>query len=458
MFIFVGFRSIVVFFRFSHQSTVSTPSGNAEPGDTNDGEPNRPPGRINLFERMRNLRSRYRIPESRGFWIILSMVVLAVEVILVVVLWEWLAGNESGSATIRNIGLVIAGSMAIPLAVWRAVVADKQASSAQHQTTIAQQGLLNERYQKATEMLGCEVLSVRLGGIYALQRLAEEWPKQYQVQIMRLFCAFVRLPTKDPSFKSEQEENQKGRIPEIRQDVEVVLEAICSRLESRIVLERDANFRLDFRSADLHGTQLLNANLSNAMFHHSNLSGANFANADLTDSFLHFTDLSRAQFHNVNFTRTRLWFADLSGAMLQDADLSGVDFSNAKLHGTNFRRANLSKANFQYATATKAWFESANLSGAGFLRADLTGARLVAAELNDAHFLDADLTNANMDGANLSGVKFSEGGFQTAKGLTQAQLDQSRADPDNPPNVAGVMDSETGDQLIWSGENSCGEA
>ena len=46
-------------------------------------------------------------------------------------------------------------------------------------------------------MLGSEVLSVRLGGIYALQRLAEEEPKQYHVQIMRLFCAFVRNPTKD---------------------------------------------------------------------------------------------------------------------------------------------------------------------------------------------------------------------------------------------------------------------
>ena len=44
-------------------------------------------------------------------------------------------------------------------------------------------------------MLGSEVLSVRLGGIYALQRLAEEWPDQYHIQIMRLFCAFVRLPT-----------------------------------------------------------------------------------------------------------------------------------------------------------------------------------------------------------------------------------------------------------------------
>ena len=44
-------------------------------------------------------------------------------------------------------------------------------------------------------MLGNDVLSVRLMGgirIIALQRLAEEHPEQYHVQIMRLFCALAR--------------------------------------------------------------------------------------------------------------------------------------------------------------------------------------------------------------------------------------------------------------------------
>ena len=102
--------------------------------------------------------------------------------------WEWLSGGESGSTTIRNIALVAAGLIALPLAIWRGVVANRQANT-------AQQGLLNERYQKGAEMLGNGVLSVRLGGIYALQRLAEESPGQYHIQIMRLFCAFVRSPT-----------------------------------------------------------------------------------------------------------------------------------------------------------------------------------------------------------------------------------------------------------------------
>ena len=58
-----------------------------------------------------------------------------------------------------------AGLIALPLALWRGHVAEQQANA-------AQQSLRNERYQKGAEMLGSEVLSVRLGGIYGLQQFS----------------------------------------------------------------------------------------------------------------------------------------------------------------------------------------------------------------------------------------------------------------------------------------------
>ena len=301
-------------------------------------------------------------------------------------------------------------------------------------------------------MLGNEVLAVRLGGIYAMQRLAEDYPEQYHVQIMRLFCAFVRLPTRDQSLESGQAVIELDTLLGIRQDVEAVMQIIGSRAKSRIELERKADFRLDLRGANLPTAQFLDADLSKAMFHKSNLSGANFANTDLTDSFLPCSDLSKARFHNVNFTRTRLWSVNLSGAMLQDADLSRTDFHNANLSCVNFLRANLSGAIFQDAKASNAFLERANLSLAGFLRADLSGARLVMADMSGAQFLDADVTSSNMAEANLSGVKFSVGGPQTVQGLTQAQLDDARADPNDLPELTGVLDAGSGEPLVWRGK------
>ncbi len=103
--------------------------------------------------------------------VILAAIVVALIAIVLIVSWGWLrtegTGMESNSATIRNIGLVIAGLIALPLAIWRSMAAQKQVD-------VAQQSLLNERYQQGAEMLGSDVLSVRLGGIYALRHLALE--------------------------------------------------------------------------------------------------------------------------------------------------------------------------------------------------------------------------------------------------------------------------------------------
>ena len=88
--------------------------------------------------------------------------------------WEELHGNQDSlSTTIRNLGLVVGGIEAILLAAWRSFVAQRQAVAAQRQADTSQQGLLNEHYQRGAEMLGSEVLPVRLGGIYDLERLAE---------------------------------------------------------------------------------------------------------------------------------------------------------------------------------------------------------------------------------------------------------------------------------------------
>ena len=128
--------------------------------------------------------------------------------------WDWLSDGESGSTTLRNLGLMIAGFIALWLAVWRSRVAERQAAT-------AEQGLLNERYQQGTAMLGNDIISVRLGGIYSLQRLAEEHPEQHHIQIMQLFCAFVRNPTIDESaqpkknhIRTELDSDENKGVPE----------------------------------------------------------------------------------------------------------------------------------------------------------------------------------------------------------------------------------------------------
>ena len=122
-----------------------------------------------------------------------TLIVLIAALALSILFWDlWIGEEESVGAAVRNLVLVLAAIAALPLAIWRSKVAERQAETAQRQAETAQRGLLNERYQKGAEMLGSEVLSVRLGGIYALARLAREHPGDYHTQIMSLLCTFSR--------------------------------------------------------------------------------------------------------------------------------------------------------------------------------------------------------------------------------------------------------------------------
>ena len=235
--------------------------------------------------------------------------------------WWWLrkspTGLESGSTTIRNIGLLAGGGIAIWVAYRRSV--------------ISQLGLLNERYQKGAEMLGSGVLSVRLGGIYALHRLAEDGPEQYHVQIMRLLCAFVRNPTKgkdsdDRSRAAVNEESGQRTIKlkvkalMVLEDVQAALEAIGTRSDADVKLEKKEKFE-----PDLSGAQLSGVDLSKRK---ANLSGVDLSDAVFAPPDLKHLDLNAWQFvYEVPHTKAILSNVNLSGANLVRADLTEASLS-----------------------------------------------------------------------------------------------------------------------------------
>ena len=241
-------------------------------------------------------------------------------------------------------------------------------------------------------MLGSEVLSVRLGGIYALARLAQEHPEEYHVQIMRLFCAFVRNPTLDDKQNIEAaserttidkiiDSQEPDELTDLRLDIEAVMEAIAHRNKEVIRLEKEADFHIDLREANLQ-------------------------------------NLFWTNFENVNLYRSNLSSADLSGASFRA--------------GTNL-----------------SWIHAVRVvfSNAGLADVNLETAYLFQADLTDALLINADLSRAFLEKANLSGTD-----LRGARGLTQKQLDVAYADPDKHPELGDTLDAETGEQLIWRGK------
>ncbi len=361
---------------------------------------------------------------SRFFWS--TLLALLFGSVLTWYIWDWLrsggSGTESNGTTVRNAGLIVGGVLAFIFTLWRSWLTEQQKVTAQRQADIAEQSLLNERYERGAEMLGSEVLSVRLGGVYALRRLAEEHPEQYHIQIMELFCAFVRHPTGNGERRHWPYPVNLNLSYSIQEDVQAVLTAIARRSEAGLKCEKTAGYRLDLRDADLEGAFLQGANLAGAVLRMSNLSHANLLDADLSG-----TNLLAANLHRAYLVR----------ANLHDAGLHAANLSYAICHGIVLSNVNLD-ADLSYADLA-----SADFSGAFVGVSDLTGAILRNANLSGADFgVEARSTPSTT-------LPFEN----TYTRLTQKQLDEARAKPDSPPSIAeGAADIETGEPLVWRGK------
>lgn len=294
--------------------------------------------------------------KSSVFWFAISGAgVLWVGYVFTLWNWDWLHGNNpsiTASTTLRNMGLLIGGGLAVVFAAWRGWVAERQSQ-------IAYQSLLNERLQKGTEMLGSDVLSVRLGGIYALRSLSEEHPARYHVEVMRLICAFVRHPTRS------SDAGQLSVFPFAepkREDISAAVEVIRQRDEHRISIEGERGYTLDLHGADLSSQLLMGSDLRRASLMGAKLSFTNLVQANLSEALLADADFTNAITGGEVVEKQRLIDSDYSNAVelhyfefaasqrfLEDADLSGASFS---LEG--YRPAiGLEQAHLNLATATR---------------------------------------------------------------------------------------------------------
>ena len=186
------------------------------------------------------------------------------------------------------------------------------------QTNTSVKSHLNDRYKTGTELLGNSVLSIRIGGIYTLANLADEYPKLYHIQVMKLFCSTVRShphDTSEPDNKSET----KDKTVQVREDIQEIMTIVGKRTKERIKDERDAGYCLYLRYANLPVADLSGADLSNA-----DLIGANLYLAKLSKANLFKADLMGANLRQANLIEANLEKARIISAILSSADLSDV--------------------------------------------------------------------------------------------------------------------------------------
>lgn len=241
---------------------------------------------------------------------------------------------------------------------------------------LTREGHLTDRYAKSIEQIGHSNLDVRIGGIFALERIARDSPSDRQT-VVETLTAFVREHTRVDS--------RTPKADAVTADVQAAL----SVLGRRPGAETEAR-RLDFYHCGLSDASLAEADVRRAMFYYSKLVDTSFANARLDGAGLSFCEAERAA----------------------------------------FTRASAREANFVNAIYRDGWFLHADLTGADFYGCDLGGSDFGRryAEEGDPPFPPAILTHARMTKAKLQGTNLRGVDLSTVRGLQQDQLNEAITD------------------------------
>jgi type II secretory pathway component PulM len=345
---------------------------------------------------------------------------LAVAWLLFVPAADWLAHHDAGSATgaLHETALDDARGRLLTLGAGLAAVAalvftalnfsllrrnSEQADQWQRRThELTAQGQVTDRYAKAIEQLGSDKLDVRIGGIYALERIARDSARDHPV-VMEVLTAFIRersleqWPLPDPDGRERKRRTRPDVLAVFvpahahevlgppaapgregkgwtRPDVQAAVTVVGRRDQER----------------DIRGIDLIGANLTGATLAKARLAGASLFGADLSGARLDGAILDGADLSGSDLTRARLSFARLAGTDLTGALLPGAELMSARLD--------------------RAVLMGADLTGAGFYSASLEGAILLSACLKGANLTETkDLATADLTGADLAGVRWPGG-------------------------------------------------
>ena len=380
-------------------------------------------------------------------WARLLILLIAVSAALAVWQWDWLTsgwpwmgamnGSETNSTTLRNFFLIPLAVIGILLTAWRIIVAERTLS---YSETRDQTDRLHSRYADASARLSSDSVSARLGAVYELQALTAQDPELLHIRTMKLLCAFARFPP--PEARLDESPDDDPCSVSLRPDVQAAMEVIGSREAEHIELEADADYMPDLRRANLVRLELREGNLSRIDMRGSILWGADLMGANLSGSELQYADFSspwvvRGLERPTTANTKGAWIEALnavaeSTTLLVNADFSSSRMLLATLAGVDLRGAVMANANLPN---TK--FVDATLFGVDFSNSEMSEADLSRTSLTSVTLTDASLHLTNLTGTDLSG-HYGEGLVERMPptGLTQAQLNDACAAPDNPPNLA----------------------
>jgi hypothetical protein len=232
---------------------------------------------------------------------------------------------------------------------WRQTQISRAAS--RDELRLSREGQLTDRFTRAVDQLGSSNVAVRVGGIYALGRIAEESITD-RTSIADLLAAYVRRnapwpPDPASPFPADFPLDQLPHLSVRAPDIQAIMTVLGRRTPSpshpaawiSLDLARTDLRRSALVGANLHRARLRGASLARAWLFKADLGGVDLREADLRDAKLReaIADLT-TWWPDEDFdpkaagirVRPDLENADLRGSFLRGNDLTGVSLRGAR--------------------------------------------------------------------------------------------------------------------------------
>lgn len=332
-------------------------------------------------------------------WLAVVMVAIGIGVAAWLLLTYGRGDPQNSLDAIKTAGTIVIGSGSA-VALWLAVRRQRTAELAiaqrdrelrqkdrdqAHTARDAVERRVTELYTMAAAQLGSEHAHVRIAGIYALERLAQNNPDQRQV-IVNLVCAYLRMPQAIDGTVPAAEPDPGG---ELRRSQERQVRLTAQRLLTTHLRRGQPVFWPDI-TLDLAGATLIDFNLDRCDLHGATFDDARFDGV-AEFSLAEFT--GPVSFGNARFTGgarfiNTVWVETAGfnrSRFDHEANFAKATFrSDAHFDGTQFGRdADFSGARFDYV-----WFDHARFGHtASFDGARFTGdARFGTDKYHAVHF------------------------------------------------------------------------
>ncbi|WP_169721565.1 pentapeptide repeat-containing protein [Nocardioides alkalitolerans] len=233
---------------------------------------------------------------------------------------------------------------------------------------------MTDRYTKAVEQLAAESETIRLGGIYALERIYADSPRDRDT-IGNLLMTFVSAANRNHALKSRWRVRfwPSGLLRSGRRRVRTAARSLT---------------RLRFSQTEAPTYEL----------------PAKRAPADVAGAMQVLGRLSPKPQTSISFAGHSVGEVEISGADFRGVEFWSADFSHSTFSGVDFRRAKFNFSDLKFAKFVGCdlrgvTFELADLRSATFMQCEMAGSDFWAANLTSAALPMVDLTDVNLSGA-----------------------------------------------------------